>query len=49
MDDDWEENLKEKELTDTKYFHSSLNNTKFSIDDYEYAKKNYDCFKCKNI
>ena len=30
---------KKKELTNTKYFHSSLNNTKFPIDDYEYAKK----------
>ena len=45
----WEEILKEKELADTKYVHNSLNNPKCSNDDYEYAKKIYDCFKLENI
>ena len=49
MDEDWENKLKEKELPDIKYFHSSLTNTKCSIDDYSYAKEIYNYFNCKNI
>ena len=33
MDKQWEEKLKEKRIPDIKYFHSSLDNTKCSIDD----------------
>ena len=40
MDEDWENKLKQKELFDIKYFQSSLNNTKCSVDDYNYAKRN---------
>ena len=36
MDGDWKNKLKGKELSDIKYFHSSLSNTKCSIDDYNY-------------
>ena len=39
MDEDWENKLKQKELTDIKYFQSSLNNIKCSVDDYNYAKE----------
>ena len=49
MDEDWENKLKDKKLPDIKHFHSSLNNTKCSTDDYEYAQKTYDDFKCKEI
>ena len=49
MDEDWENKLKQKELPDIKYFHSSLNNTKCSIDDYNYAKEIYIYFVCKEI
>ena len=43
----WENKLNEKESPDIKYFNSSLNNTKCSVDDYNYALKNYDDFnKC---
>ena len=35
IDEDWENKLKEKELPDIKYFHSSLN--KYSVNDYNYA------------
>ena len=49
MDEDWENKLKDKKLPDIKYFHCSLNNTKCSTDDYEYAQKTYDDFKCKEI
>ena len=41
--------MKEKEWPDIKYFHSSLTNTKCSIDDYSYANKIYNYFNCKNI
>ena len=41
MDEDWENKLKEKELPDIEYFHSSLSNTKCSTDDYKYAKEIY--------
>ena len=36
MDGDRKNKLKGKELPDVKYFHSSLSNTKCSIDDYNY-------------
>ena len=36
MDGGWKNKLKGKELPDIKYFHSSLSNTKCSIDDYNY-------------
>ena len=49
MDEDLENKLKETELPDIKYFHSSLNNTKCATDDYEYSQKIYDYFKCKEI
>ena len=49
MDEDLENKLKETELPDIKYFHGSLNNTKRATDDYEYAQKVYDYFKCKEI
>ena len=47
MDEDWENKLKEKKLPDIKYFHTSLNNTKCSTDDYHYAKEIYKYFTCK--
>ena len=49
MDEDWENELKEKELLDIKYFHSSLNNTKCSVDDYNFAKQLYKYFSCEDI
>ena len=49
MDEDWENKLKEKELLDIKYFHSSLNNTKCLVDDYNYAKEIYKYFSCEDI
>ena len=49
MDEDWENKLKEKELPDIEYFHSSLSNTKCSTDDYKYAKEIYKLFGCKKI
>ena len=49
MDEDWKNKLKEKELRDIKYFHSSLTNTKCSSSDYSYAKETYNYFNCKNI
>ena len=39
MDEDWEIKLKEKQLPDIQYFESSLNNTKYSNDDYQYTKE----------
>ena len=39
----------EELLPDIKYFHSSLSNTKYSAEDYSYAKETYNYFKCKNI
>ena len=39
MDEDWE-----NKLPDIKYFHSSLNNTEFSDDDFNYAKEIYKYF-----
>ena len=47
MDEDWENKLKEKELPDIKYFHSSLN--KYSVNDYNYAKGIYNYFSCGDI
>ena len=38
MDEDWENELKQKELPDIKYFHSSLNNTKCLPDSYNHAR-----------
>ena len=49
MDEDWEIKLKEKQLPDIKYFDSSLNNTKYSNDDYEYAKEIFKHFDRKEI
>ena len=49
MNEDWENKLKEKELLDIKYFCSSLNNTKCSVDDCNYAQEIYEYFKCKEI
>ena len=39
MDENYKDKLKEKELPDIKYFHSSLTNTKCSSSGYNYAKK----------
>ena len=39
MVEDWENKIKQKKLPGVKYFHSSLNNTKCSVDDYNYAKQ----------
>ena len=41
MDQYWENKLKEKnyQILNIEYFHSSLSNTKCSIDDYNYAKE----------
>ena len=39
MDENWENKSKEKKLPNIEYFHGSLSNTKFSIDDYNYAKE----------
>ena len=39
MDEDWENKLKDKKLSDIKYLHGSLNNTKCSTDDYHYAEQ----------
>ena len=49
MVEDWENKLKQKELPDIKYFHSSLNNTKSSTDDYSYVKEIYNYFDCEEI
>ena len=49
MDEDWENKLKQKELPDIKYFHSCLNNTKCSVDDYNYAREIYNYFGCEEI
>ena len=49
MNKDWQKRLKEKELPDTKYFYSSLSNTKCSNEDCKYAKEISNYFKCKNI
>ena len=49
MDEDWENKLKEKELLDIKYFCSSLNNTKCSVDDCNYAKELHKYFSCEDI
>ena len=49
MDEDWENKLKEKQLPDIEYFHSSLSNTKCSNDDYNYEKEIYKLFGCKKI
>ena len=49
MNKDWQKRLKQKELPDTKYFYSSLSNTKCSNEDYKYAKEISNYFKCKNI
>ena len=46
---DRENKLEEKELPNIKYFHSCLNNTKCSVDDYNYAKGIYNYFDCKEI
>ena len=49
MDKDWENKLKEKELPNIEYFHSSFSNKKCSIDDYNYAKEIYKLLGCKKI
>ena len=49
MDEDWESKLKRKELRDIKYLHSSLNNTKCSVDDYNYTTEIYNYFGCEEI
>ena len=48
MDENWKNKLKEKELPDIKYFHSSVANTKCSSSDYSYAKETFNYFECKN-
>ena len=47
MDENRENNR--KKLPNIEYFHSSLSNTKFSIDDCNYAKEIYNFFGCKKI
>ena len=49
MDEDWANKLKEKNLPDIKYFHSSLKNTECSDDDYNYAREIFNYFVCKEI
>ena len=49
MDEDCEKKLKEKKLRDIKYFHSILNNTECSDDDYNYARETFNYFGCKEI
>ena len=49
MDENWENKSEEKKLPNIEYFHSSLSNTKVSIDDYNYAKEIYNFFGCKKI
>ena len=49
MDKDWENKLKEKELPNIEYFHSSFSNKECSIDDYNYAKEIYKLLGCKKI
>ena len=49
MDENWENKSEEKKLPNIEYFHSSLSNTNFSIDDYNYAKEIYNFFGCKKI
>ena len=49
MDEDCENKLKEKKLQDIKYFHSSLNNTECSDDDYNYAREIFNYFGCIEI
>ena len=46
MDEDWKNKLKEKELPNIKYFHSSLSNTECSIDDYADGNETYNCSEC---
>ena len=48
MDENWKNKLKEKELPDITYFHSSLSNIKCSNEDYSYAKETYKHFKYRN-
>ena len=48
MDENWKNKLKEKELPDIKYFHSSVANTKCSSSDYNYAKETFNYFEYKN-
>ena len=48
MEEDEKNKLKEKDLPNIKYVHSSLTNKKCSIDDYSYAKAIYNYFNCKN-
>ena len=49
MDEDWENELKQKELPDIKYFHSSLNNTKCLPDSYNHEREIFNYFGCKEI
>ena len=49
IDEDWENKLKQKELPDIKYFHSSLNNAKCLADDYNHAKQTYNYFGFEEI
>ena len=49
MDEAWENKPKQKELPDIKYLHSSLNNTKCSVDDYSYVKEIYNYFRFEEI
>ena len=46
MDEDWENKIK---LPDIKYFDSSLNNTDYPTNDYNYAPEIYDYFECEEI
>ena len=48
MDEDWENELKEKK-TDIKYFYSSLNNTKCLTNDYNYGQETYDYYEYEEI
>ena len=49
MDEDWENELKQKDLPDIKYFHSSLNNTKCLPDSYNHPREIFNYFSCKEI
>ena len=49
MDEDWENKIKKKKLPDIRYFHSTLNNTECSDDDYNYEKEIYKYFDCEDI
>ena len=49
VDKNWPEKLNENQLQPIEYFHSKLNNSKYSVQDYERTKFILDYFQCKNL